>query len=65
MKARLFGKVGHVNWEWQRSFASSGGLVVLDIRAQTLCGDFISLEGIARIVGAITCMFTETFEKQS
>ncbi|MCF7964440.1 MAG: hypothetical protein K9L79_02750 [Methylobacter tundripaludum] len=61
MKARLFGKVGHVCWEW----APSGELLVLDIRAQDLCGDFINLEGIAQIVGAIICMFTETFEKQS
>lgn len=39
----LFGKVGHVKWEWQRSFASSSGLVELDIRAQELCGDSTNL----------------------
>jgi len=31
MKARLFGKVGHVCWEWQRSSAPSGELLALDI----------------------------------
>lgn len=53
MKILLFGKNGQVGWELQRSLAPLGELVALDFDSQELCGDFMSLNGIADTIRAI------------
>lgn len=53
MKILLFGKNGQVGWELQRSLAPLGELVALDFDSQELCGDFMSLDGIADTIRAI------------
>ena len=53
MQILLFGKNGQVGWELQRSLASLGELVALDVDSQQQCGDFIRLDDIAQTVRAI------------
>jgi dTDP-4-dehydrorhamnose reductase len=53
MKILLFGKNGQVGWELQRSLAPLGEFVALDFDSQELCGDFMSLDGIADTIRAI------------
>ena len=53
MKILLFGTSGQVGWELQRSLASLGELVALDVDSRQLCGDFTRLDDIAQTVRAI------------
>ena len=53
MKILLFGKNGQVGWELQRSMAPLGELIAVDFDSRDLCGDFMSLDGIAATVRAI------------
>lgn len=50
MKILLFGKGGQVGWELQRSLSVLGEVVALDSDSDSLCGDFIDLEGLAETV---------------
>jgi len=49
----LFGKGGQVGWELQRSLASLGELIALDVDSRQQCGDFTRLDDIAHTVRAI------------
>lgn len=53
MQILLFGKGGQVGWELQRSLASLGELIALDIDSRQQCGDFTRLDDLARTVRAI------------
>ena len=53
MKILLFGTSGQVGWELQRSLASLGELIALDVDSRQLCGDFTRLDDIAHTVRAI------------
>jgi dTDP-4-dehydrorhamnose reductase len=53
MKFLLFGKGGQVGWELQRSLASLGELIALDVDSQQQCGDFTRLDDIAKTVRAV------------
>jgi dTDP-4-dehydrorhamnose reductase len=50
MQILLFGKGGQVGWELQRSLASLGELIALDIDSRQQCGDFTRLDHIAQTV---------------
>jgi dTDP-4-dehydrorhamnose reductase len=50
MQILLFGKGGQVGWELQRSLASLGELIALDIDSRQQCGDFTRLDNIAQTV---------------
>ncbi len=53
MQILLFGKGGQVGWELQRSLASLGELIALDVDSRQQCGDFTRLDDIAQTVRAI------------
>ena len=53
MQILLFGKGGQVGWELQRSLASLGELIALDLDSRQQCGDFTRLDDIAHTVRAI------------
>lgn len=50
MKVLLFGKNGQVGWELQRSLASLGEVIALDVTSGDLCGDFTKVHEIAATV---------------
>ena len=50
MQILLFGKGGQVGWELQRSLASLGELIALDVDSRQQCGDFTRLDNIAQTV---------------
>jgi len=50
MQILLFGKGGQVGWELQRSLASLGELIALDLDSRQQCGDFTRLDHIAQTV---------------
>ena len=50
MHILLFGKGGQVGWELQRSLASLGELIALDVDSRPQCGDFTRLDHIAQTV---------------
>ncbi len=50
MQILLFGKSGQVGWELQRSLASLGELIALDVDSRQQCGDFTRLDNIAQTV---------------
>ena len=53
MKILLFGTSGQVGWELQRSLASVGELIALDVDSRQQCGDFTRLDDMAQTVCAI------------
>ena len=53
MKILLFGTSGQVGWELQRSLASVGELIALDVDSRQQCGDFTRLDDMAKTVCAI------------
>ena len=54
MKILLFGKIGQVGWELQRSLSPLGELVALDRDSTELCGDLSDLKGISGTVRRVT-----------
>ena len=53
LKILLLGREGQVGWELQRSLASLGDVIALDIHSQEHCGDLTNLVGLAQTVRAI------------
>jgi dTDP-4-dehydrorhamnose reductase len=53
MKVLLFGKLGQVGWELQRSLAPLGEVIALSASDQSYCGDLSNLQGIADTVRQI------------
>jgi len=47
VKILLLGKNGQAGWELQRSLAPLGGLLALDSRSTSYCGDLSNLDGLA------------------
>lgn len=53
MNILLFGKMGQVGWELQRSLTPLGKVVALDVSSEEYCGDFSNPAGIAQTVRKI------------